>query len=127
MLCGDDAPVLLNKAISACRSSATLPGSRKTTSLVLRLDQGCRRPASLAQVKKFTNAIKEEMKKRTFAGMKLGVDFIDINMLKVFAEEKIDWTDGMTPMMEARAIKNEDEQEALRMVARSATRRTGSS
>jgi len=37
-------------------------------------------------------------------------------MLKVFAEEKIDWTDGMTPMMEARAVKNEDEQEALRMV-----------
>ncbi|MEA3021452.1 MAG: hypothetical protein QOK01_304, partial [Alphaproteobacteria bacterium] len=31
-------------------------------------------------------------------------------------EEKIDWVDGMTPMMEARAIKNVDEQEALRMV-----------
>ena len=27
-----------------------------------------------------------------------------------------DWTDGMTPMMEARAIKNVDEQECLRMV-----------
>src|SRR5258708_854990 len=34
----------------------------------------------------------------------------------IFGEEKIEWTDGMTPMMEARAIKNEDEQEALRMV-----------
>ena len=48
--------------------------------------------------------------------MKLGVDFIDINMLNVFKDEKIDWTDGMTPMMEARAVKNVDEQECLRMV-----------
>ena len=48
--------------------------------------------------------------------MKLGVDFIDINMIQIFKEEKIDWTDGMTPMMEARAVKNVDEQECLRMV-----------
>ena len=43
--------------------------------------------------------------------MKLGVDFVDINMIQVFKDAKIDWVDGMTPMMEARAVKNVDEQE----------------
>src|SRR5262249_57722555 len=77
--------------------------------------KGAGGPGSSQQVKKFTNAVKQEMKKANVAGAKLGVDFIDINMLKVFADEKIDWTDGMTPMMEARAVKNVDEQECLRM------------
>jgi Xaa-Pro dipeptidase len=67
-------------------------------------------------VRKFTNAIKQEMKKSNVEGMKIGVDFIDINMIQIFQEEKIDWTDGMTPMMEARAVKNKDEQECARMV-----------
>ena len=48
--------------------------------------------------------------------MKLGVDFIDINMIQAFKDAKIDWVDGMSPMMEARAVKNVDEQECLRMV-----------
>jgi Xaa-Pro dipeptidase len=37
-------------------------------------------------------------------------------MLSTFQEKKIKWADGMTPMMEARAIKNVDEQECLRIV-----------
>ena len=48
--------------------------------------------------------------------MKLGVDFVDINMIQIFKDSKIDWVDGMTPMMEARAVKNVDEQECMRMV-----------
>ena len=57
------------------------------------------------------------MKKAGVAGAtSLGVDFIDINMLQVLQGEEIDWTDGMTAMMEARAVKNVDEQECLRMV-----------
>jgi Xaa-Pro dipeptidase len=56
------------------------------------------------------------MKKSNVAGMKLGVDFVDINMVQVFKDVGIDWVDGMTPMMEARAIKNEDEQNCMRMV-----------
>ena len=28
----------------------------------------------------------------------------------------IPWTDGMSPMMDARAVKNEDEQECMRIV-----------
>ena len=36
--------------------------------------KGAAGPASLAQVKKFTNAIRQEMKKANVAGAKLGVD-----------------------------------------------------
>src|SRR5437588_12599142 len=50
------------------------------------------------------------------AGQKLGVDFIDINMINIFKDQKINWVDGMTPMMEARAVKNVDEQECMRIV-----------
>ena len=56
------------------------------------------------------------MKKSGVAGMKLGVDFVDINMIQIFKDAKIDWVDGMTPMMEARAVKNVDEQECFRIV-----------
>src|SRR2546430_2343415 len=117
MLCGDDAPVLFEQGdigMQIERHSPWIPKDHVRWSYA-RI-KGAAGPASTAQVKKFTNAVKQEMKKANVAGMKLGVDFIDINMLKVFAEEKIDWTDGMTPMMEARAIKNEEQQEALRML-----------
>ena len=56
------------------------------------------------------------MKRHGVGGEKLGVDFIDINMMKAFEEAGIQWTDGMSPMMEARAVKNEDEQECMRIV-----------
>ena len=65
---------------------------------------------------KFTNAILDEMKRHGVAGQKLGCDFIDINMINIFKEKKINWVDGMTPMMEARAVKNVDEQECFRIV-----------
>jgi Xaa-Pro aminopeptidase len=37
-------------------------------------------------------------------------------MINIFKEKKINWVDGMTPMMEARAVKNVDEQECMRIV-----------
>ncbi len=78
--------------------------------------KGAAGPASSQQVKKFTDAIVRELKKYDVADKPLGVDFIDINMLRAFEQAKVKWTDGMTPMMEARAIKNVDEQECLRIV-----------
>ena len=113
MLCGDDAPVLFEQGdigYQIERHSPWIPKENVRWSYAW--IKGAAGPASLQQVKKFTNAIKQEMKKSNVAGMKLGVDFIDINMIKIFEEEKIDWGDGMTPMMEARAIKNVDEQES---------------
>ena len=65
---------------------------------------------------KFTDAIIEEMARHGVASQKLGVDFIDINMIEIFKEKNIAWVDSMTPMMEARAVKSEDEQECFRIV-----------
>ena len=117
MLCGDDKPVLFEQGdlgFQIERHSPWIPKENVRYSYAW--IKGAAGPASSQQVKKFTNAVKQEMKKSGVEGAKLGVDFIDINMLKVFADEKIDWTDGMTAMMEARAVKNVDEQECLRMV-----------
>ena len=57
-----------------------------------------------------------EMQVRDIMIPRAQVDFIDINMIQIFKDEGIDWVDGMTPMMEARAVKNQDEQECFRMV-----------
>jgi len=48
--------------------------------------KGAAGPASRQQVGKFTAAVIQEMKKSGVAGMKLGVDFVDINMLAAFKE-----------------------------------------
>ena len=72
--------------------------------------------ASSMQVEKFTNAIVRDLEEAGVKDEPLGVDFIDINMMKAFEQAGITWTDGMTPMMEARAVKNEDEQNGLRIV-----------
>lgn len=117
ILCGDDKPVLFEQGdigAQVQRHSPWLPKGhvRWSYSWI----KGAAGPASTQQVKKFAKAIKQEMKKAGVDGMKLGVDFIDVNMIETFKEEGIDWTDGMTPMMEARAVKSKDEQEIMRIV-----------
>src|SRR3989442_6040420 len=87
MLCGDDAPVLFEQCdigMQIERHSPLIPKDHLRWSYA-RIKRAAG-PASLAQVKKITNAVKHEMKKANVGGMKLGVDFIDINMLKVFGE-----------------------------------------
>jgi Xaa-Pro aminopeptidase len=117
LLCGDAAPVLFEQGDIGFQIERHAPWIPKEN---IRWSyawiKGAAGGASSQQVTKFTNAILEEMRRHGVAGEKLGVDFIDINMLRLFEEKKIPWTDGMTPMMEARAIKNEDEQEAMRIV-----------
>ncbi len=78
--------------------------------------KGAAGPASQMQVGKFTDALLAALEEAGVRDRPLGVDFIDINMLRAFDQAGLHWTDGMTPMMEARAIKNQDEQEALRIV-----------
>jgi Xaa-Pro dipeptidase len=117
MLCGDSAPILFEQGDIGAqigRHSPWIPEENVRYSYAW--IKGAAGPASKQQVTKFTNAIKEEMKKHGVAGEKLGCDFIDINMLNHFKEEGIDWADGMSPMMEARAVKNVDEQECMRIV-----------
>jgi Xaa-Pro dipeptidase len=73
-------------------------------------------PAADQQVNKFVNALMNDLEAAGVADKPLGVDFIDINLIKAFQERGIDWTDGMSPMMEARAIKSPDEIKAFSMV-----------
>ena len=128
MLCGDDAPVLFEQGDIGMQIERHSPWIPKTTCAGhYAWIKGAAGPASTAQVKKFTNAIMQEMKKANVAGMKLGVDFIDINMLRS-SPKKIDWTDGMTPMMERRArSRTRTSRRRCAWSARSATPRTGSS
>jgi Xaa-Pro aminopeptidase len=78
--------------------------------------KGAAGPASDMQVAKFTKALLEAMEEAGVKDKPLGVDFIDINMIRAFERAGVNWTDGMTPMMEARSVKNQDEQEAMRIV-----------
>lgn len=117
ILCGDGDPVLFEQGdigFQIERHSPWLPKENVRHSYAW--IKGAAGPASTQQVKKFTAAIKEEMKRHGVAGEKLGVDFVDINMIKIFEEEGIVWEDGMSPMMQARAVKNVDEQECMRIV-----------
>jgi Xaa-Pro dipeptidase len=78
--------------------------------------KGAAGPASERQVEKFTASLLNDLEDAGVSDQPLGVDFIDINMIRAFERAGITWTDGMTPMMEARAIKSFDEQKAVRMV-----------
>lgn len=78
--------------------------------------KGAAGPAAEMQVKKFTDALLGDLEDAGVKGKPLGVDFVDINMIRAFERAGIKWTDGMTPMMEARSVKNVDEQEAMRIV-----------
>jgi Xaa-Pro aminopeptidase len=73
-------------------------------------------PAAEQQVTKFTNALVRDLEDAGVRGKPLGVDFIDINLMRAFEKAGIKWTDGMSPMMEARAIKSPDEIQAFSIV-----------
>src|SRR5215467_13458602 len=78
--------------------------------------KGAAGPASRQQVHKFTTALRNDLEEAGVREGLLGVDFIDINMITSFEQAGIAWVDGMTPMMEARAVKNADEVNGLRIV-----------
>lgn len=78
--------------------------------------KGAAGAASHMQVEKFTKALLNDLEDAGVKDRPLGVDFIDINMMQAFEQAEITWTDGMTPMMEARAVKSPDEQNGLRIV-----------
>ncbi len=117
MLCGDGAPILFEQGdlgFQIERHSPWIPKENVRHSFAW--IKGAAGPASTQQVNKFTKAVLQAMKENGVAGQKLGVDFIDINMINIFKENNINWVDGMTPMMDARAVKSADEQECFRIV-----------
>jgi len=117
LLCGDSPPVLFEQGDIGAqinRHSPWLP--EENVRYAYTWVKGAAGSASQQQIGKFVQAIKQEMKRHDVDGERLGVDFIDINMINAFEANNIEWSDGMTPLMEARAIKNQDEQECLRIV-----------
>src|SRR6202158_6201598 len=117
MLCGDGAPILFEQGdlgFQIERHSPWIPKENVRHSFAW--IKGAAGPASTQQVNKFTKAVLQAMKDNGVAGQKLGVDFIDINMISIFKENNINWTDGMSAMMDARAVKSADEQECFRIV-----------
>ena len=101
MLCGDGRPILFEQGdigMQVERHSPWIPKENLRHSFAW--IKGAAGPASIQQVTKFTKAVLQAMKDNGVAGQKLGVDFVDINMINIFKENKIDWVDGMTPMME---------------------------
>jgi hypothetical protein len=92
LLCGDAAPVLFEQGdigVHIEKHSPWIPKDNIRYSYAW--IKGAAGAASSQQVGKFTKAIKQEMKKRGVDGMKLGVDFVEINMIKIFQDEKIEW------------------------------------
>ena len=117
MLCGDARPILFEQGdlgFQIERHSPWIPKENVRHSFAW--IKGAAGPASTQQVTKFADAVIKAMKDHGVAGQKLGVDFIDINMIQIFKEKNINWTDGMSAMMDARAVKSPDEQECFRIV-----------
>jgi Xaa-Pro aminopeptidase len=79
--------------------------------------KGAAGPANEHQAKKLISSVLSYMKEHGVADSPLGVDFADINMLKAFKELNVNWTDGLKPLLEARAVKTDDEIEALKIAA----------
>ena len=89
MLCGDGQPVLFEQGdigFQIERHSPWLPKENVRHSFAW--IKGAAGPASTQQVTKFTNAVIEEMKRHGVRRQKLGVDFIDINMIQIFQDEE---------------------------------------
>jgi Xaa-Pro aminopeptidase len=82
MLCGDGAPILFEQGdlgFQIERHSPWIPKENVRHSFAW--IKGAAGPASTQQVTKFTRAVQQAMRENGVAGQKLGVDFIDINMI----------------------------------------------
>src|SRR5215510_3768459 len=96
ILCGDGAPVLFEQGdlgFQIERHSPWLPKENVRHSFAW--IKGAAGPAATQQVTKFTNAIIEEMKPHGIWDQKLGCDFIDINMIKIFEGGGVGWGGGV--------------------------------
>jgi Xaa-Pro dipeptidase len=118
LLAGDSPPILFEQGDIGFQIERHCPWiPRENIHYSYAWVKGAAGPASRQQVRKFTASIRDELRKAGVSDLPLGVDFIDVNMLAEFHEQGLRWADGMTPLMEARAIKNSDEQEVMRVVA----------
>ena len=117
LLCAGKDPILYEQGdigIHILKNSPWIPPANVRHSFAW--IKGAAGAASQMQVDKFTAALVGDLEDAGVEDEPLGVDFIDINMMRAFERAGITWTDGMTPMMEARAVKSPDEQNGLRIV-----------
>jgi Xaa-Pro aminopeptidase len=77
-------------------------------------DEACGRAATLDRAKKFAQLIKQDMKEKGLEKEKLGIDRLDDPGRQALKDAGIETVDVMTTMLEARAVKTEDEINCLK-------------
>jgi Xaa-Pro aminopeptidase len=82
---------------------------------VLWADEACGRDATWERAKKFAQSIKQDLKEKGLEKEKLGIDKLDEPGQQALREAGIQTVDVMPAMLEARAVKTEDEIYCLMM------------
>jgi Xaa-Pro aminopeptidase len=76
---------------------------------ILWADEACGRDATWERAKKFASLIKKDMEEKGLGKEKLGIDKLDEPGQQALKEAGIETVDVMPSMLEARAVKTEDE------------------
>ena len=82
---------------------------------ILWADEACGKAATLERAKKFARLIKQDLKDKGLEKEKLGVDKLDEPGQQALKDAGIQTVDVMPAMLEARAVKTEDEISCLMM------------
>ena len=82
---------------------------------ILWADEACGRDATWERAKKFAGLIKQDLKEKGLEKEKLGIDKLDEPGQQALREAGIETVDVMPAMLEARAVKTEDEIYCLMM------------
>jgi Xaa-Pro aminopeptidase len=77
--------------------------------------EACGRDATLSSARKFAESIKRDLQERGLAKERLGIDRLDEPAHQALREAGIETVDIMPVMLEARAVKTEDEINCLKM------------
>ncbi len=72
-------------------------------------DEACGPDATWERARKFAQSVKQDLKEKGLEKEKLGIDKLDEPGQQALREAGIETVDVMTPMLEARAVKTEDE------------------
>jgi len=82
---------------------------------ILWADEACGPDATWERAQKFAQSIKQDLKEKGLEKEKLGIDKLDEPGQQALREAGIETVDVMTAMLEARAVKTEDEINCLMM------------
>ncbi len=82
---------------------------------ILWADEACGPDATLERARKFAQSIKQDLKEKGLEKEKLGIDKLDEPAQQALKEAGIETVDVMPVMLEARAVKTEDEINCLMM------------